>query len=202
MSIDGIRKSVSFEKEEHAAYWYDQLALKHYGDDAKINGVTKPNDFIEPIENNRTLPKGVYESKGKYSAYYRGKYIGVFETVKEAENAYNEKKESLKTSNESVIVRNKDGIAIISTSKGEEILVDDDKYTDLFQYFWCVNSNYAKANVGKKLVQMHRYLLNAKEDDIVDHINGNKLDNRLENLRISNSTLNAHNTIKKKKYNI
>jgi hypothetical protein len=35
--------------------------------------------------------------------------------------------------------------------------------------------------------------MNAKTGDVVDHINRNKFDNRIQNLRFVNKTINAHN---------
>ena len=47
---------------------------------------------------------------------------------------------------------------------------------------------------------MHRFLLNVQENDkhLVDHINRNPLDNRVNNLRIADNTLNCINTNKYK----
>lgn len=57
---------------------------------------------------------------------------------------------------------------------------------------------YAKTNIpaqkGKRTtIKMHRVVMNAQPGDIVDHINGNGLDNRKENLRIVSNKLNARN---------
>jgi hypothetical protein len=41
--------------------------------------------------------------------------------------------------------------------------------------------------------KLHRYLLNFPKDMEVDHINGNTLDNRRENLRICTSRQNTYN---------
>jgi hypothetical protein len=197
ISIDYKRTSFSFEKEEHAAYWYDQLAIKHFGKDAKINGVQKPDDFVEPIDKYRNLPKGIYKSKsGKFYACIYGRGLGTFDSLDEALCEYNNniKSKHMDTN----ILRNKDGIAIITTSKNEEILVDDNKYCDLIKYRWCINKHYSRANINGKITLMHRYLINAQRGDIIDHINRNKNDNRLENLRISNLSYNAHNTSKRK----
>jgi hypothetical protein len=42
-------------------------------------------------------------------------------------------------------------------------------------------------------IKMHRYLLSFPQDKIIDHINGNGLDNRKENLRIVNHRQNVYN---------
>lgn len=55
---------------------------------------------------------------------------------------------------------------------------------------WCVGDGYA---VNQALGRMHRFLLNAPANKQVDHINGDKLDNRRDNLRLCSATQNAHN---------
>lgn len=47
---------------------------------------------------------------------------------------------------------------------------------------------------------MHRFILSAKKGDIVDHINGNKLDNRRENLRFVTKRENSQNVNPFKKF--
>lgn len=162
---DNNQESFSFKNEEHAAYWYDQLAIKYYGEGAKINGIDKPDDFVEPIKNpNRQIIK-------------KKRKVQIAETIEV----------------------NDEGIPVIYTSNGDEILVDENKYYELIKYTWCVNktTGYALARSGNNIIKMHTYLMNPPEGKIVDHINHNKLDNRLSNLRLCDKSLNAHNRTKK-----
>ena len=46
---------------------------------------------------------------------------------------------------------------------------------------------------GTKTLFFHRYITKALTEDVVDHINGNKLDNRLINLRITTQSKNCLN---------
>lgn len=89
-------------------------------------------------------------------------------------------------------------MATIKTRKGEEILVDDDKFEFLNQFTWHVSHyGYARTQSSKKkhgyskAFYMHRCLTNCPDGLVVDHINANKLDNRLENLEIVTQNENA-----------
>jgi len=209
ISINYSKLHFRFDTEIDAAYWYDQLALKYYDKNANINGVEIPNNFIKPEKHKeRKLSKGVILSKttGKYVAQIKsnGKqfYIGTFTTEKEAIDAFNTKKEEFQKQNNDKILsckitRNKDGIAIIKTSNNEEIFVDDNNYYDLMKYSWHITNGYGQARINNKHVAMHRFLMNAEKNELIDHINNDRKDNRLSNLRKSNSSLNSHN-IKKK----
>ena len=60
---------------------------------------------------------------------------------------------------------------------------------------WSKHANgYAACRINGKEVAAHRFLINAPQGTIVDHINRNKKDNRLINLRITNKSVNAFNT--------
>lgn len=89
----------------------------------------------------------------------------------------------------------------IPLTQGKIALVDDEDYEYLNQWKWQAyrskNTWYAqrsyKINGRKKSVSMHRLLVSAKDDKLVDHINGDGLDNRKSNLRICTLTENNHN---------
>jgi hypothetical protein len=96
------------------------------------------------------------------------------------------------------ITRNSSGDAIIniydrSGTLVDEVIVDDDKYHELKKYSWSQKSLYCQTRMSNKNVLMHRYLMKAEPDQIVDHINGNPNDNRLCNLRFASFSLNARN---------
>jgi len=74
-------------------------------------------------------------------------------------------------------------------------LVDDEDYEWLSQHKWSANPDgYALSRLGTThgpLVRMHRLILSCKND--VDHINGNRLDNRRQNLRPATRAQNSAN---------
>lgn len=97
---------------------------------------------------------------------------------------------------------------ILASNNQAKILVDDEDYAILSKLSWTVSAHgYAFTGFtigeskGKKSVQvlMHRLVMGLKSTNrlIVDHINGNKLDNRKENLRIVNASGNAQNANRK-----
>lgn len=81
--------------------------------------------------------------------------------------------------------------------RGEIAKVSSIDYDLLSKYKWHNKQGYAAGSIKNKRIIMHRFILNAKENELVDHINGNKLDNRRENLRISNLQKNGENKKKK-----
>lgn len=83
----------------------------------------------------------------------------------------------------------------ITTAKGKVIIADAEDYKILCKYSWCISkTGYAVANIDKKVTKLHRYLLGITDKRIiVDHKNGNPLDNRRNNLRICNAQENARN---------
>jgi hypothetical protein len=80
----------------------------------------------------------------------------------------------------------------IQLTKGLVALVDEEDHKMLMGLGvrWCVNDGYA---FNAKLGRMHRYLLSAPEGVMVDHRNGNKLDNQRENLRLCSNSQNQAN---------
>ncbi len=79
----------------------------------------------------------------------------------------------------------------IKLTKGLYALVDDDKFDLLNQYSW--SANYSKKDncyratawIQGRNQWMHRIVLNLDSKDLkVVHLNGNRLDNRIENLKV------------------
>lgn len=90
----------------------------------------------------------------------------------------------------------------IILSKGKYALVDDEDFEFLSQWKWCCDSRgYAVRSekmtiVGssnRPLVRMQRVILDAPNDKLVDHINGDTLDNRKHNLRLATKSENMRN---------
>jgi hypothetical protein len=93
----------------------------------------------------------------------------------------------------------------ILLTKGQVAIVDDEDYETLSKYKWLLSGGkYAqhfwwdKEEKVYKNVMMHRLILNAPDDMYVDHINGNKLDNRKSNLRLATKLQNNINVPKYK----
>ena len=89
-------------------------------------------------------------------------------------------------------------MAIITTRKGEEILVDDSDYERLSKFTWLIDSGgYARRHLrvdGKDTkIRMHREIMNTLSRHDTDHINGIKTDNRRCNLRVCTRSENSSN---------
>ena len=77
------------------------------------------------------------------------------------------------------------------------VIVDDDDYEWLKKHSWAINEHgYAVLVISATInssMSMHRTIIKAHSGQIVDHVNGNKLDNRKENLRFCTTQQNQYN---------
>ena len=85
---------------------------------------------------------------------------------------------------------------ILKLTRGKQTILDDQDYAWVKKFKWYAykskNNYYAWRLSG---VQLHREILGLKNKDgkIVDHKNGNGLDNRRENLRVCTVAENCRN---------
>jgi hypothetical protein len=89
---------------------------------------------------------------------------------------------------------------ILYNKKGEEInrtKISKCDYDDVKKYKWYYgkSTGYVYGHVNKKRVSLHRYIMKAKENEIPDHYNRDKLDNRRENLNIVDFYINSWNSL-------
>lgn len=86
----------------------------------------------------------------------------------------------------------------IILTKGNVAIVDDEDYDEISKYKWRTQGDsYAARDEWefgvRKQIYMHREVMEAKDKEVVDHINHNTLDNRRENLRVCAQVLNMAN---------
>ena len=90
------------------------------------------------------------------------------------------------------------GVAEIPLTKGAVALIDERDLPLVANVKWCLCNGYAVRSVrqpsGKtKHFRMHRVIMDAPDDMEVDHIDGDRLNNRRSNLRLCTSEQNTHN---------
>lgn len=88
----------------------------------------------------------------------------------------------------------------IKLPRGLSTLVDSEDYERLMPYKWSANPAdqrrenwYVATSVKGKKLYMHRFILGAPKGMLVDHWNGNGLDNRRENIRLCTRSQNCVN---------
>lgn len=78
----------------------------------------------------------------------------------------------------------------IALTKGKFAIVSDEDYDRVMQFRWsfwsnkCTRTGYAVRGIDNKSMPLHRFIMEPPPGMCVDHINGNGLDCRRENLRI------------------
>lgn len=80
---------------------------------------------------------------------------------------------------------------------GEKFYFDLEDYDKIKNFYWENNHGYAVARIyeleNQEYIYMHRLIIGAKNEEIVDHIDRNRLNNFKNNLRITDNSGNARN---------
>ena len=113
------------------------------------------------------------------------------------------KNPNYKSYSEQLKERKGNGIDYIITSCGNKCYVDRENYEMISKYLWGESHGYAFTSIPKtsKKVLMHRMIMEPDTKNIVDHINGNPLDNRKSNLRLCKKQDNCRHRVKLSKNN-
>ena len=195
---------------------YNQEEIKN------IKSETCPVAIRKQEKENRELPSYIHLRKN--NTYYVQIRTDIFtkrktfktlneairfreDCFKEIEKIKNEEKQKYYSQ---PIIRNKEGIAFIYIQyegKEYECLVDDDKWHDLtYNISWCYSNGYALTHLDgeMKLIQRYLYEQYKPEENIdnlkIDHINRNRLDNRMSNLEPVTDGISMYNREIKNKY--
>jgi hypothetical protein len=91
----------------------------------------------------------------------------------------------------------------IKLTQGLFAIVDGEDFDELDRYKWHARDNHGntfyairsgeRKNGKKRFIQMHRVIMKYKGELVIDHINGNGLDNRRANLRVVTTAQNSYN---------
>ena len=102
-------------------------------------------------------------------------------------------------SNEIVIYEDYAEIVIYNRDKEEvaRALIDIEDIDKVSKYKWCLDGKGYIYNT--KVGRLHRLLMNPKDDEVIDHKNHNKFDNRRCNLRVCTKQQNSMNQSKQRR---
>lgn len=85
-----------------------------------------------------------------------------------------------------------------TSNTNEPFYFDLEDYKKIKDFYWYVSEDgyiLAPQSNSSKQILLHRLIMDAKEDELVDHIKHRKFDNRKTKLRIVNKNQNAMNAV-------
>ena len=91
------------------------------------------------------------------------------------------------------IIKVTNGMVILEDSSHQCFIIDYDKLALVMNYFWVVDprNGYVKTSINSQTIYLHRFLMDCPKGKVINHINHQRNDNRLENLEIVTSLENA-----------
>lgn len=204
-----------YERAETAALVYNLVVRLHYtdmlnktphllnkvGPDSRTERVSSQSDSVS-----------VYRIDNLYVVIFECKVWSRFTRLQDARAAaerlvidtqrQRERNEAAwKRKEETLRIEDKDreeGIACIpagTESSKAKILLSDESWKKIKARDASMHIIFGRACIrfDCKILSLPRWLLNAKPADIVDHVNGNVFDNRLDNIRITDRAGNGQN---------
>lgn len=174
-------KEKEYERESYGSkrkYCSSSCSVKAWKNEIRQS---MPEKCIATGCNNKSITKGY--CKKHYLQHLSG---GVRRTCKDRNeiNILNDHAEIVLRN----ILQEITGVALISVNKVDRVK----------PHKWSLNKNgYATAHVDGKKITLHRFLTDAPDGKVVDHINRKRLDCRDENLRITTQSVNARNSSRK-----
>ena len=90
----------------------------------------------------------------------------------------------------------------IKLTQGKVAIVDDEDFEYLNQWKWCANNKNGKFYVVRNItasknkqnsIFMHRFIMKPNKGMVIDHLDGNPLNNQKKNLRICTHSENMRN---------
>jgi hypothetical protein len=90
---------------------------------------------------------------------------------------------------------------IVKLTKDKWIIAEDCRKTRVLlrKHCWCSDKGYANTTVNKSSKKWHQLYFNYEAGLVADHINNNKFDNRIDNIRIATPGDNNRNRTKSTK---
>lgn len=203
IQINGKSLYAVYDNEIDAAWHYNLMVDKFDLKFSKKNNIEKPEDFVlyQTKSKKEDLPKHIDKQHDKFRVRLNNIYVGSYNDLNTA--ILELEKTKIKNHQENMnklllipILYNKNGQCIFKI-KQTEVIIDKDLYYDIIKYKWNIaQQQYIQKTENRKTITLHRYIMNYIGNNVVDYIDGNKLNNKLENLRIINRTQNAMNKTK------
>ncbi len=195
-----------YNDESFAAWAYNIKVYEEYGALGKYNNLAMPDGFVEKVRKEKACSsRGVTKEAGRlYRAVFTGDKrkicLGRYQTEEEASRVYEDfrakwfaEKERLHLAKEITC----DDIGPYLMAADTVIHVSESDWHMLAKHTWCLSSGYPTATVTtkprNKVLPMHRYLLGTKRGFIIGHRDGDKTNNRRDNLEFVTYSTNGQN---------